>query len=573
MNDFDFEMDLDSILAEFTSDVSESFDSPTPSVSGRQIRQKDAVNEWERDSENGKKKADVREEVPENAFRYDSGPEPSYDTGRNNRNIRKNEPASGDRRTAQAESSRNRRSAGKAKDTGVQDRPENRQRVRAPEGTAGSQKVRRRPSGGAARPSSGSGQRKKREETVGELYGKGRRTAEKAVSGVKRFVLAFTGLVFGAGALLVLAWMLVNVHPDSSMASSQLSAKNRANIVARLDSYANNAKGELLSGLTFIRKHYLIPEGDLVAPEAPAYNYGATNDPGEVLAVIEEAREYGLLDGQEVIFNENVDFYYDSDIEYYCDETLLVICWKELIDNRICSCVEVKAADGSQLRRKLAEDTYGSSTYVYATELASQCNAVVAMNADYYAFRDLGVTVYNRKLYRFDDANYNGQFSKYNATDSLLIDSSGDFHIFHKGETSTRENMEQYVTEQNIMFSVAFGPVLVEEGEQVWCDWYPVGEVDKEYSRAGIAQVDQLHYLYMTVSFADNENEYHPRCTVNEFAALMAGKGVKTAYCLDGGQTGEVVFRGTPYNHIDFGTERTVSDIIYFATAVPESER
>ena len=52
--------------------------------------------------------------------------------------------------------------------------------------------------------------------------------------------------------------------------------------------------------------------------------------------------------------------------------------------------------------------------------------------------------------------------------------------------------------------------------------------------------------------------------------ADFAEEPVITAYCLDGGQTGEVVFRGEPYNHVDFGAERNVSDIIYFATAVSE---
>lgn len=398
-------------------------------------------------------------------------------------------------------------------------------------------------------------------------------TVRKSVSGIKRFVMAFTGLVFGVLSAGFLLWMLVNVHPDTGMASSQLAVKKRADVVTRIDTYSGNMKGELLSNLATFRKHYIIPEGDLAAPEAPVYNFGTTTDKDELLAVIEEARSYGLLDGQNMIFSPDVDFYYDSDIQYYCDETLLVICWKELIDNRICSCVEVKTADGSQLRRKLAEDTYGSSTYVYATELAAQSNAVVAMNADYYAFRDLGITVFDRHLYRFDESSYNGKYSKYNATDTLFIDSRGNFLTFKKGQTSTREEMERFIAENDIMFSIAFGPVLVEDWGQTWTDWYPVGETDKEYSRAGIAQYDDLHYFYMTVSFADNENEYHPRCTVNEFAGLMAEKGVRLAYCLDGGQTGEVVFRGTPYNHIDFGTERTVSDIIYFASAVPESER
>ena len=55
-------------------------------------------------------------------------------------------------------------------------------------------------------------------------------------------------------------------------------------------------------------------------------------------------------------------------------------------------------ADASQMRRKLSQDTYGSSVKAYATELAAQTNAVAAINADLYLQRDLGITVYNRQL-------------------------------------------------------------------------------------------------------------------------------------------------------------------------------
>ena len=67
-----------------------------------------------------------------------------------------------------------------------------------------------------------------------------------------------------------------------------------------------------------------------------------------------------------------------------------------------------------------------------------------------------------------------------------------------------------------------------------------------------------------------NHGDKSARWTVNQFAEHFAEEPVITANCLDGGQTGEVVFRGEPYNHVDFGAERNVSDIIYFATAVPE---
>ena len=52
----------------------------------------------------------------------------------------------------------------------------------------------------------------------------------------------------------------------------------------------------------------------------------------------------------------------------------------------------------------------------------------------------------------------------------------------------------------------------------------------------------------------------------------MYAKGCIKAYNLDGGQTSEITILGKPVNYIDFGAERPVSDIIYFASALPESE-
>ena len=89
------------------------------------------------------------------------------------------------------------------------------------------------------------------------------------------------------------------------------------------------------------------------------------------------------------------------------------------------------------------------------------------------------------------------------------------------------------------------------------------------YSRAGIGQIGPLHYLYMSL----NHGSHEARWTVTQFAEHFAEKPVRTAYCLDGGQTGEVVFRGEPYNYIDFGVERTVSDILWFATNGPAASK
>ena len=318
---------------------------------------------------------------------------------------------------------------------------------------------------------------------------------------------------------------------------------------------------------------YSIPEGTLVAPAPRPEGYGSVSNDNsaEILNVIERARESGLLGADErMVFDPNANFYRGGnakDIRYYIDDTILVILWKEDIEGNSVTFTEVKVADGSQFRRKLADDSFGVQVQYFATELASSTNAVVAMNADYYLFRDFGIVAYNRELFRFNTGSFSGPYSKYNCVDTLFVTSGGDFLYKRVGEQNTWDSILHFMWDYDVLFTVAFGPVLVENGQPLVCDWYPVGEIDKGYSRAGIGQVDKLHYLYMSLNHSP---EKEARWTVNTFAQHFAEQGVITAYCLDGGQTGEVVFKGEPYNYIDFNKERQVSDIIYFATALPE---
>lgn len=403
-------------------------------------------------------------------------------------------------------------------------------------------------------------QRGAAQESAGERPGIGRR--------ITRSVIA---LVFMCVSVVTLAWVGVNVHPDSDSAAATSAVSTKIKLAGELDTYANNLASGILGDLTYIRKIYTIRENDLVAPAPNPDKFGTVSieNAAQVMDVIEQARETGLLDGQEVIFNPDLNFYYDSTIQYYCDETILVICWKEVIDGNTCSCVEVKIADASQFRRKIADDTYGSPNQYYATTLAKQANATVAMNADFYMFRDFGTVVYQRELYRYKDANYTGMYSMYNTIDNCFVTEEGDFVFLHKGEKMTEEEMRRFVEDNKVMFSIAFGPILIEDGVLQSCDWYPAGEPNTGYSRAGIGIFDKLHYFYMNLNHSP---EKAARWTVDEFAMHMYEKGLSQAYGLDGGQTAEIVFQGEPYNYIDWNSERLVSDIIYFATAIPEEE-
>ena len=407
-------------------------------------------------------------------------------------------------------------------------------------------------------------------ETVGQAAAVRAATAPRKDSLAKRLGLGLLSLIFAAVSLVCLVWAVQNIHPETTRTEA-VRGDAKADIVSRLNTSVFNSKASALSDITYIRKQYTIPEEAVVAPMPNSACYGtlSIDRAEEVLDVIQKARDSGLLDGQDVIFDPNVSFYYDSDIRYYCDDTILVICWKELIDGFTCSCCEVKIADASQFRRKITDDTFGSPLRVFASELSNSVNAVVAMNADFYMFRDFGIMAYNRKLYRMDDSVYTGMYKKYNCVDTMFVTDQGDFVFSKRLEEYSWAEMEQFLQDNSILFSISFGPVLVENSQPVECDWYPAGEIDKGYSRAGIGQFDKLHYYYMSLNHSP---ERAARWTVNQFGREMCNKGVKTAYCLDGGQTSEIVFRGEPYNYIDYGSERGVSDIIYFATAIPETE-
>ena len=371
-----------------------------------------------------------------------------------------------------------------------------------------------------------------------------------------RPAFSFGYLILIVLSILALVWALVNIHPGTGTNTGS-TTENRLDLVGKLDVFMNNSASDALENVAYIRKIYTIPESDLVAPKPDQSKFGSTTDPAVVQAVVDSAAE--LLEGQELIWNPDIVLMEGSEIEYYCDETILVIAWKEAINNSACSFVEVKIAHGSQLRRALSDNTYGSSVYMYPTQMAQNANAVVAINGDFYGHRSCGITVYQRQLYRFNPRSL----------ESCFFTASGDMIFTHVGELNTEEEVKKFVQDNDIVFSISFGPILVENGEKKTTNTYLVGEVDIQYSRAAIGQVDKLHYLLMSIN---EEGVYKNRVTINQAADLIYAKGVPNAYALDGGQTATIVMNGETFNRPDWGNERIMTDIIYFATAIPGEE-
>ncbi|MBR5342487.1 MAG: phosphodiester glycosidase family protein [Oscillospiraceae bacterium] len=374
-------------------------------------------------------------------------------------------------------------------------------------------------------------------------------------------------------ALIVLSffclrWLVLSLHSNvtdtqgtTATSTTRVPTTNasdaRVDFTGSLEVFANNLASDALSDLVYIRKIYKIPENDLVAPKPDESKFGETNDPAVIQALIDGAAV--LMEGQDTIWKPDIERFEGSTMRYYCDETILVVTWKEVYNGGVATFAEIKIADGSQLRRALSGNAFGSGIPLKATEMAASANAVVAINGDFYANRQIGLSVYQRQICR-----NNGS-----VLDVCFFNTAGDMLMKHAGELITNEEIEQYIKDNDVLFGISFGPILVENGELQTIYSYPVGEIDSFYSRAAIAQKGERHYLLMTIG---QEGVYERRCQVNKAAELIWSKGVDSAYALDGGQTATMVMHGTTVNRVDWDSERTMSDIIYFATAIPEKE-
>mgnify|MGYP000988509138 CR=1 FL=1 len=296
-----------------------------------------------------------------------------------------------------------------------------------------------------------------------------------------------------------------------------------------------------------------IPDDAQVAPEPNPDCYGQTDDPSSLQWLLDEAAF--LLDGQELYFSTDVELFEGSLVNYYLDDTIFAITWKEVHDGSVYTFSEVKVNHPSQFRRHLAGGEYGSATQFYTSEMAESVNAVVASSGDFYNFRNFGIIVYQ------------GQVRKVEGTyaETCYIDRNGDLHFTYGGDITTTAAAKEYVAENDIWFSLGFGPVLIDNYEVIDHTWYGVGEITEGYARAALCQMGTRHYLIVT---ANHEEDYPSALNIHQFAERIALTGCQKAYTLDGGQTAAIALDGKLVNRVLYGQQRSISDIIYFATSV-----
>ena len=361
-------------------------------------------------------------------------------------------------------------------------------------------------------------------------------------------VQAFLLLTAAAAVLTFLGFQKLEKTVEKTVAEQALISSYDAEIREHLEKV-------VLGETESISTVYEIADLNGPAPLPNPASFGEIKTPEELRALLEKAE--AVLEGQKLYLTPETELFPDSTIHYYLDDTIFAVAWKQKVESTAFTFAEVKIMHPSQFRRYLSGEEFGSGMLSLTSEMTKSVNAVLGCSGDYYSYRRRGLTIVD------------GEAKKYvkGLPDTCYINRDGDLILERDQDLADLAAVQAYADENDILFSLSFGPILVKDGENVCPGYYDLGEVKQQYSRAAICQMDKLHYLYIT---AGTDVGAYTLMTMKTFSTHVAATGCRQAYALDGGQTTTIVLNNKVINNVNYGSERRISDIVYFATAIPE---
>ena len=247
--------------------------------------------------------------------------------------------------------------------------------------------------------------------------------------------------------------------------------------------------------------------------------------------------------------------------EGYKDDTISVrLEHQEMDDGTKMHVAYVEIADASQFRTGVANpDKPQSSRTKTVKYLSKSYNAVIALNGDNYVDKPEKTTFEYRMGTKIR--------SKANRTkDILIIDDQGDFHLFVKSEGIKEAPNMLKSQGRSLVNAFTFGPALVKDGELLELDeGYGYNPGGRE-PRAAIGQMGHLSYVLVIIEAKDRSGR--SGVSQGKLAEFMYGLGCRQAFNLDGGNSAEMVMGDLVIKGMPDGDDRTLSDIIYFASAM-----
>ena len=214
---------------------------------------------------------------------------------------------------------------------------------------------------------------------------------------------------------------------------------------------------------------------------------------------------------------------------------------------------DIRLNDSKYLKTAFANNEYGRNIKEVTSVIAKQNNAILAINGDYYGFRDYGYVMRNGEIYR-DVKN-----SDANQQD-LILYADGRFEIEYEKDIDLEQLKADGATQ---VFS--FGPSLVLNGEITVTQNQEVGIASPSNPRTAVGIIDEGHYVFVV---SDGRTEESKGLSLYQLAEVMKEINCTKAYNLDGGGSTTMCFNGNVLNvttggHWNAIEERKISDIVY----------
>lgn len=214
---------------------------------------------------------------------------------------------------------------------------------------------------------------------------------------------------------------------------------------------------------------------------------------------------------------------------------------------------DVVLSDATQLGSAFAKDSFGQNIIEYTSKIASDNNAIFAINGDYYGFRSDGIVIRNGVIYRDIPARTGLAFYR-----------DGSMKIYDETQTNA-----QQLLDEGVWNTLSFGPALIENS--VVAKDLSYVEIDTNFGnhsiqgsnpRTGVGIINDNHFVFVVVD--GRSAGYSNGVTLTQFAQIFKDLDCTNAYNIDGGGSSTMYFMGRVVNNpLGKNKERGTSDILF----------
>lgn len=247
---------------------------------------------------------------------------------------------------------------------------------------------------------------------------------------------------------------------------------------------------------------------------------------------------------------------FTGDPDYVYDNAQFSIQIKQVSETGIVYFVcDIQAPDPtSAIKVGLSGDTlYGSKEHT--SDIAFRNGAVLAINGDCYSFHKYGTIIRNGQLVRANKTTRH----------MLTLDAQGNLAAVVNRKGEDPKALGDSLIADGITQAWEFGPALVIDGQATVLDetFDLLSLRDNALEpRTVLGQIAEGHYVVIVVD--GRRTGYSDGVSLHKLQELCLNTGAQLAFNLDGGGSTTLYLDGKIINKPSGGSERSVSDIIYF---------